>query len=211
MTDIAPTRNRKLFVSLIGGAVVGALMAGFGIELVESRFGEDVDPSRVVAALLGGSYLTMAIGVGAGAVIPTFGAHFLNAEDADELREQRAMLLPAALAMALWGAALLLLVFAEPPLAGNVEGIVAIILLAGGGLAAWQSHRVSDELFAQVNNESAAFGYHAIVLIGGGWAVAAYFDAVPAWAPLDWISLFYAVGLISAFVVAGRRGMLRLG
>ena len=211
MTETNPTRTRKLLLSMVGGAIVGALAAGFGMDMLTAELGDRADPSRLIAATLGGAYELMAIGVGAGVLVPALGAHFLNAEDAEELREQREMLIPAALAMALSGAAILLLAFAEPPMAGNPAGFGAIVLLAGGAVAAWQSHRVSDELFAQVNAEAAAFGYHAIVLVGGGGALAAYLGAVPAWAPLDWISLFYAVGLISAFVVAGRRGMLRLG
>ena len=201
---------RKLALPLATGFIVGVLGAVLGVELFEARLGPAPETSRVVAGAIGALYLCMAFGVGLGAASPALGAHFLNAEDADELREQRAMLLPSALAMGAWGLAIALLALAGAGLDRAAATLAALALIALGTVAAWRSHRRSDELWALLNGESASLSYGLVAVIGGGWAIAAHGGVVAAPRPLDWLSLFYAASLMAAFIVAGRRGLLRL-
>ena len=66
--------------------------------------------SASIAALVAVLYCVIALGILLGTANPGLGARFLNVEDADELREQKRVLMWSGAAMLLWGVALLALI-----------------------------------------------------------------------------------------------------
>ena len=203
---------RKLVVPLIAGGIAGIVSSMGVMAVMDGALGDDVSPSRMIAAVVGAVYVVIAIGVGVGAASPALGEKYLNTEDADEIREMRSMLMSSACAMTLWGVALIVLAMAAPegPIAAEIALAVSIVTLLTGGWFAWRAHKASDELFASLNLESTAWAYSFTALIGGGWMVGAHLEMIPALAPLDWLSLIYIVALVSSFIGAGRRGMLKV-
>ena len=217
MMTVAKEKNkipftRKLVIPLIAGGLAGFL-ASIGVtSFMDGWFGDDVSVSRTIAAVVGVLYMVIAIGVGVGAASPALGDKYLNTEDADEILEMRNMLMTSGAAMALFGAALILLAMAAPegPIAARFALIGSAALFVVGGWLGWRSHKASDELFTAVNLEATAWAYAGTVIIGGGWAVGAHLGFAAPFAPLDWVTMFYIVALASSFIASGRRGMLKL-
>lgn len=203
---------RKLVIPMIAGGLTG-FISSFAITYnMDGWFGETASLSRQIAAVVGGLYMVIAIGVGVGAASPALGEKYLNTEDAEEILEMRNVLLNSGAGMALWGAGLILLAFAAPdgPIPSMIALLVAVAMFAVGSWLGWRSHKASDELFVAVNMEATVWAYIGTVIIGGGCMVGAHLGLMPALAPLDWLTLIYVVGLASSFISTGRRGMLKV-
>ena len=207
MNDNAPRKGRKHLVGLAVGMTTGIVGAAAGIRLIESgRLGE-FGGSQVAAAAVGLVYLLTGMAVAAGLVSPNRGAQFLNVSDAEELREQRKLLGLSAFSMVLSALALFVLASAgvmQPSLALGL----AIALLAPTIVLGIAQRRLMDELLRQVSSEAGSAAFYLTMVFGGGWSVLAHLGFVPAAAPLDWITMFFAVALIAAFAAAGSRGLL---
>ena len=207
MNDNAPPKWRKHLVGLAVGMTTGIVGAAAGIRLIESgRLGE-FGGSQVAAAAVGLVYLLTGMAVAAGLVRPKLGAQFLNVSDAEELREQRKLLGLSAFSMVLSALALFVLASAgvmQPSLALGL----AIALLAPTIVLGIAQRRLMDELLRQVSSEAGSAAFYLTMVFGGGWSVLAHLGFVPAAAPLDWITMFFAVALIAAFAAAGSRGLL---
>ncbi|MEM8725806.1 MAG: hypothetical protein AAGE86_09835 [Pseudomonadota bacterium] len=202
---------RKLVIPLIAGGLIG-FISSFAITYnMDGWFSEAASLSRQIAAVVGGLYMVIAIGVGVGAASPSLGEKYLNTEDAEEILEMRNVLLNSGAGMALWGAGLILLAFAAPE--GPVPTMIALIgsaaMFTVGTWLGWRAHKASDELLVTVNMEATVWAYVATIVIGGGCMVGAHLQLMPALAPLDWLTLIYVVGLAASFISAGRRGMLK--
>jgi Na+/proline symporter len=201
---------RKIVIPALAGGVVG-FGASFGLmRFIDSDAVGGLGTSATVAALVGMLYCVIALGILLGIANPRLGARFLNVEDADELREQQRMLLWSGVAMLLWGIALLALALAGPD--GPVPPPVALAVGAGGlviGMALSVAvYRASDELMLAVNLEAGALTYALVLLVVGLWAMLAHLGYAAAPAPLDLLTLFYALVLVASFIAIGRRGML---
>lgn len=218
MTDTkieAAEKKRKLkktfFVLGLGGAsgFVGAMLV---IQLFESGSLPDLGASVEIAALAGLVYLLTAIAVVIGVVSPKAGASFLNVEDAEELREQRGMLAYSVIGMG--GAGIALIVVALAGTEGVIEPTVALgIYIALSVIAVWvslKSWKLQDELMRAVGNETAALSYYLLLGVGGTWALLAHLGYIAAPKPLDWLTMFWALLLLAAFIVIGRRGMMAM-
>lgn len=194
---------------LIGGAAGFVTVLGMA-RFIDSPVVGGLDASAGVAALVSAVYCIMAVGIFIGALKPQLGAHFLNVEDADDLREQRPVLIYSAAAAALWGVALLALALAAPsgPVSQNAALAVGAGGLVVGALLAVQSYRMSDELMLAMNLESAALTYGLVVLVLGMWSIFAHLGYATGPQPLDLLTTFYVLVLLATFIVAGRRGML---
>ena len=207
MNDNAPPKWRKHLVGLAVGMTTGIVGAAAGIRLIESgRLGE-FGGSQVAAAAVGLVYLLTGMAVAAGLLSPKLGAQFLNVSDAEELREQRMLLGLSAFSMVLSALALFVLASAgvmQPSLALGL----AIALLAPTIVLGIAQRRLMDELLRQVSSEAGSAAFYLTMVFGGGWSVLAHLGFVPAAAPLDWITMFFAVALIAAFAAAGSRGLL---
>ena len=212
--EIQQTKHKSFFKKTIVpvslGAIAGFLGAYGALQFIDSDMVGGLATSNGIAVMVAVIYVLTAIAVLVGLLSPMLGAKFLNVEDADELREQRALLLNSGIAMLLWGVSLGLLAFTGPngPLVGGPVLAGALAFMAVGLWFGWKSYRLSDELMSAVNTEATALSYYLTFAVLGTWAVLAHTDLVPAPAPLDLLTIFYVVALLASFVAAGRRGML---
>jgi hypothetical protein len=215
MSDVKSPAQGKLvrkvvIPALAGGAVGFGTAWGVG-ELIDGGFASGLTLSAEIALVAGALYLVMALGVLIGALRPGFGARYLNVEDADELRETRAMLVNSCIAMALWGGGLAALALAAPgPLAASTALAAGLAGFALGAVFAWRSWQASDELMTSVTREANSLTALFAFALLGGWGALAHAGYLPAPAPLDLLTTFFALGLVATFVVVGRRGMMRL-
>lgn len=209
--DKPKSKTRKMIVSLCVGGVAGFLAAMGFMELVESGTLGEFTTSQEIAGLVAIIYVLTALAVGVGLVNPALGARFLNVEDADELREQHRALSWSAGGMIALGLALLLAAVGTPggPVTATVvlAGVVALVGFAW--FAGSRQRRHTDELMKSVSGEATSAAFYLVVLIGGGWALLAHVDRAPAPAPLDWLTMFAGFLMLSCFIVAGKRGMLK--
>ena len=206
----APRWVRKLLIpALIGGMAGFAASAGI-MRFIDSSAVGGLGLSATLAALVGVLYCVIGFGIVIGTSSPGIGAKFLNVEDADELREQKRMLVLSGASMLLWGVSLLALSLAAPD--GPVPQVAA--LAVGGGtlvigiVLSVLVYRASDELMAAVNLEAGALSYGIVSLVVGLWAMLAHLGYAAAPAPLDLLTLFYVLALVASFIAVGRRGML---
>ncbi|KEO90377.1 hypothetical protein EH31_09820 [Erythrobacter longus] len=203
---------RKLALPLTLGGITGFALA-IGVGQFADGLGETgLSTSAEIATLIGAFYVLLSVFVGGGTMMPSAGAKLLNVEDADELREQRTMLLQSSYAMGLWGIALLFLA-----LSGSFEVLTPAISLAAAGVFyalgvyfVVRSYGASDELMMAVNREAGNWSYGLVFVFLGGWSALAHAGYIAAPAPLDVLSAFYAMVLIATFIAAGRRGMLKV-
>jgi hypothetical protein len=212
VTDPPRPKWRKMLYSTALGAAVGALGAWALMSLGDAGAFGELGGSEAAALAVGLIYLLVGLSIAAGLANPRHGARFLNVEDADELREQRSVLLGSALAMAAWGLALVLLAAAGPE--GSVSPGIA---LAGAGtllaitvvltLVVW---RFMDELMRSLSNEAGNMSFYLVALLGGCWAMLAHLGFVAAPAPLDWLTMLTGLMLLGSFIAVGRRGLLTM-
>lgn len=205
-----PRWVKKLLLPGLIGAVAGFAASAATMRLIDSGVIGGLGDSALIAALVGVLYLLTGAAVGLGVASPGVGARFLNVEDADELREQKRVLILSGGAMALWGVSLFTLALAAPD--GPVPQGVALLMgtggLAAGGVLSAAMYRACDELMRAVNLEAGALSYNLVLLVGGSWAMLAHLGFVTGPGPLDWLTLFYVLVLLASFIVVGRRGML---
>lgn len=210
LTPAAPRWVRKLLIpALIGGMAGFAASAGI-MRFIDSSAVGGLGLSATLAALVGVLYCVIGFGIVIGTSSPGIGAKFLNVEDADELREQKRMLVLSGASMLLWGVSLLALSLTAPD--GPVPQVAALAVGAGAlvvGIAlSVLVYRASDELMAAVNLEAGALSYGIVSLVVGLWAMLAHLGYAAAPAPLDLLTLFYVLALVASFIAVGRRGML---
>ena len=204
---------RRLILPLGGGALAGFIGASAFFTLVEIDGEGGLGASREIAGLIGVIYVLTGLMVLVGALNPAVGAKFLNVEDADELREQRNMLWLSGVAMALLGAALIVLAIAGAGefIPARVGAIAAVALIAVASVLSVRSRRYTDELQRALSSDATTTAFYLLFFIGGGWAMFAHLDMVADPAPLDWLSLFAGALLVAAFWQTGKRGLLMRG
>lgn len=205
-------RLKKTMFSLGLGAISGFVGATLVMQLLDSDSLADVGASVEIAVLVALVYLLIAIAVGVGVLSPKAGASFLNVEDADELEEQRSILGYSAIGMAGAGIALAVVALSGPD--GLVEPRLALgLYVVLSVLAVWvslKSWKLQDELMKAIGREAAGMSFYLVLLVGGTWALLAHLGFVAAPRALDWLSMFWALLLLAAFIVVGKRGMLMM-
>ncbi|KPQ21198.1 MAG: hypothetical protein HLUCCX21_07180 [Porphyrobacter sp. HL-46] len=203
---------RKLVIPALIGGVAGFAASFAMMRFIDSDSVGGLTESATIAALVGVLYVVISLGVLFGTVNPGLGARFLNVEDADELREQRRVLLYSGLGMLLWGVALLALALAAPD--GPLPQAAALVLGAGGlvvgSIMSALVYRACDELMLAVNLEAGALTFGLVLLVVGFWAMLAHLNYVAGPQPLDLLTLFYVLVLVASFIAIGRRGMLTI-
>lgn len=203
---------KKLLIPMLCGGVAGFLMA-VGVFSFTDGIGETgLSNSAEIAVLSGAFYVLLGTFVGAGTLLPKAGSRLLNVEDADEIREQRGMLLLSSYAMALWGVALVVLALggAGALIAPGAALAIAFVCYAAGAYLSVRACAHSDELMMAVNRESALWSLSLVFILLGGWSALAHAGFTESPGPLDILTAFYVTSLIAAFIAAGRRGMLNL-
>ena len=212
MQNTAETKPKwgKFALPVLAGAVCGFLGTGVMLGADEAGLFGKIGDSGTVAMLVGMIYILMATAVAVGVASPSFGARFLNIEDADELRETRKSLISGAIGMLALGALLIIIVLGgEGSLLNPVPALVlAVVLLGVGVLASFISMRLADELMSAVSREAAAIAYYSCFACIGGWAMLAQLGFAAAPEMLDVLTLFLALVLLATFWAAGRRGLL---
>jgi len=200
---------RTILLRMALGGVVGYCAAAGMLYLIKGPLG-GLGKSETIAALVAVIYAVNGLAVSLGTASPSIGARFLNVEDAEELREQKKVLMLSGVSMVLWGIGLFALSLGAP--GGPLAQTVALALGTGGlligTLLSIPAYRASDELMRAISLEAGALSFGLVMLIGGGWAMLAHLGYTAAPAPIDWLSLFYALILIASFIAVGRRGML---
>jgi hypothetical protein len=205
---------RKLVLQLVIGFGLGGLTGFGGAYLVDhvlvSGGLEAVPVSSGAAMFVAVIYLLFGAFVLAGLINPKLGAKVLNVEDADEIAEQKAMLVNSGLAMVLCGAALAALALAAPvgPLGAAAALVIGMGGLLGGLWFGWQAYRGADELMLAVNLEAGALTYSLVFVVLGGWGMLAHLGYVAGPQPLDLLTACYVLVLAATYIVIGRRGML---
>ena len=168
--------------------------------------------SREIALLVALVYGLTAAAVLFGLASPKVGAKFLNVEDAEELREQRAMLGWSGAGMLCWTGVLVVLAlggegFPIPPVAAIV---IAGLLVAVSVVTTMIQWRHTDELMRDLSRESAAMAFYLLMLLGGGWAALGHLGLATGPAFLDWWTMAAAVILVAVYWKSARRGMLEM-
>lgn len=211
MNDKPKSKTRKMIVALVVGGVAGFFTAMGFMQLVKTGALGEFSASQEIAGLVGIIYVLTAISVGVGLVSPSLGARFLNVEDADELREQHRMLTWSAVGMVALGAALVIAAIGTPggPLSATAVVLTVAALVALAWFAGVRQRRHTDELMASVSIAATSTAFYLMFLIGGSWSLLAHVNLVAAPMPLDWLTMFAALMLVSCFIVAGKRGMLK--
>jgi len=207
------TWPRKTLFRLVTGGMAGFVGANVMMALIDGPVVGGLEDSAAIAALVGFLYGLMGIGVLVGSAMPRAGAAFLNVEDADEIREQKQMLLYSGVSSLLWGGALIVLALAAPD--GPIPQATALIVAAGflviGTALCVPIYRAADELMLAVMREGGSLGGWLMFAVIGSWAAFAHLGYVPGPQPLDLLSLLYALMLAASFIVIFRRGMVRGG
>lgn len=213
-TQIKPSGPywRKQIVQLLGSGLIGFLLVFSMLKTTEGSIAGDLTGSQLFAILIGALYFAMGLFVGAGTLVPKTGSKVLNADDPEELHEQRGVLLYSSGSMMAWGAALAVLGLTGDR--GPFGAILALVIASAGIFAglywAWVAYCRSDELMKAVNLEAGALSSFMTLAILGAWAALAHLGFAPAPAPLDLVSGLFALFLVATFIVTGRRGLLRL-
>ncbi|WP_340587117.1 hypothetical protein [Erythrobacter alti] len=203
--------KKTVFAMLLGGVV--GFLGSFGLmQLADSGALGSLDASREIAALVGMLYVVTAAAIGFGLMSPTAGAKFLNVEDPEELREQKGMLGNSALGMATAGVALMVLAIAAPagPIGQGAALAVFAVLMLVAVITSIASMKKQDELMKAVGSEAGAMTYYLLLLVGGTWSLLAHLGFIAGPQPLDWLTMFWALMLLGAFIVTAKRGMLTM-
>ncbi|WP_271077101.1 hypothetical protein [Aurantiacibacter sp. MUD61] len=218
MTEVdhdAAEKKRKLkktAFALSMGALTGFLGAMAVLRIMDSEDFAGASQSVEIASLVGMLFLVIGLMVGLGTLNPKAGAKVLNVEDEEELREQRQQLLYSSVAMALAGIALIVVAHAgstgtiDPAIALGTYVVCSVISV----FVSFKSRQHSDELMRAVSTETASLSFYLVVLIGGTWALLAHLQYVAGPAPLDWLTMFWSLMLLAAFMVIGKRGMMTM-
>jgi hypothetical protein len=208
-TKIGPKGKQAL--RMAAGAVAGAGSVVLFMETIgKGRLASD-DPGVIVALVAGLIYGVMSLFVGLGALAPRQGALFLNVEDEEEIREERASLLPSSAAGLLFALFLLVLAMApeaEPGADRTLWLAAAASCLAGAVTIAVLTRDKGDELMRQLALEAGAHTFNAALLIACIWGMLAQLGYTPWLSPLGLIGGLSLLYLAAIFRLVGKKGLM---
>ncbi|MFN5783937.1 MAG: hypothetical protein ACK442_12850 [Novosphingobium sp.] len=207
------TYSRKQFGKMALQAVIGGVAGFASIHFaMQSSMMDGVveEPGALALAAVALVYLLMGLFVGLGSLNAGIGAKVLNVADAEEVEDQRAVLLgSAAVFIALGGSALLVVIAAVngavPPRLAAASQTTARFVAGAITLLQWRRY---DELTRTVSAESSSISLAVLGIVLIGWALLAEFGSGVSLDPLGVMALLPATTLGSTFIAAGRRGML---
>ncbi len=219
-----PKRVRRFALTLLMWAAIGGAVGYFlkplartlgwnlsALDLwMDAVFG---DASLLVAGALAVLYVVGGLVGFALVYLPQLAMNDSGLGGREDLIEQRISYLWQSVAMTALGLALLALVLAEPLQILAPQASLAIFALSiAVAIYAYRNvWRTFDELMRSMTREAAMFGYFAMAAIGGGWAALDQLGFVAGPQSLDWLSLFWAMGIASSLWAASKRGMIEIG
>ena len=161
---------QRLGKPLVIGGVAGFVGAYGLLTMLDGSLVGGLEPSREIALMVALIYLLTGAGVLVGVIRPSLGGQFLDVEDADELREQRAMIgYSGAGMMALAGA---LAVAALAGSGGPIPSLIAVLafttLIGLACVTTAYQVRHMDELMLDVSRRSTGAAFYLLFIIGGG-------------------------------------------
>lgn len=205
-----PVSLRKIgnfaLVNVVAAILLVAAIWGLGTPTGKAALSA-MGLSERIALAIGGIYLAMGVMMlGARAAV-----RFMDAEQADDFREQSGMFITAAAVMALWGTALIVLALAAPGgvVTPSAALVVTLTLVAASGVLSIMQWRRMDELSRTLSIECGNWSLYLLLIAGGGWAMLAHLGFVTGPAPLDWLTMLFALMLVASFIATGRRGLLQ--
>jgi hypothetical protein len=199
----------KFMGSIIAGAFVGGVGTGVLLRQIDNGALGQVSGHHQAAMLVAMIYIVTGLFIAVGVIKPSFGAKFLNVEDADEINEHRKMHGYSCVGMLCFGGILALAALVEPVDIARGMALAACVALAAIlVLVSWLQGGLADELMKAVSRQSAEMAFYLVLLVGGGWSVLAVLGFAPAPVPLDWLTMMSALLLLAAFGVCAARGML---
>ena len=215
LTNEAADKSRRMRKTLIAaslGAASGFAATFFFLGMIDGGTLPDLGVSREIAALVAILFLLMGAIIGFGLVTPKYGAKVLNVEDAEEIGEQRSQLLQSAIAVLVSGIVLMVLALSAP--VGPIPREIALgVLVLGCAITAYCSHvarKEQDELMREVGKDCSVVALYLMFAVGGLWVALAHLEYVTPPAPIDWLTMFWGLTLLAAFIVTGRRGLLTM-
>jgi MFS family permease len=197
---------------MAAGAVVGYTVGGYLASNRIALWGGEPQWSVLAALFVALIMAVTAVLVLAGLIKPSVGSRFLNVEDAEELIEQRALLVASGLGIVAMAAILVLLAFADSvggPLPAAVVALACALLAVVLVVAARRQHGLSDELMRETSRDAGNHAFTVMAGLGGIWAIAAHLGYLSAPQPLDWLTVAAVATLAGAIVAAGKRGLLK--
>lgn len=202
--------DRPLWQRITFGVVVGA-----GSALMLFSVAGDIsrafrDPGFMLAVIAGLCYCLMGTIVGAGLLAPKAGARFLNVDNAEEIKDERAKLWPSAVSCILVGLFFLALAFARTSLpVGHtaLPATLAVCAVTVTALTIATRHRW-DELTRRMSIEASALTLHLAFVLFGGWAVVAHLGFVGWMSPLAFLAGLALLMLVAIFWVGARKGLM---
>ena len=205
---------RKPAIQMILGALTGAAVT-YALLTAVGRSGFDLDdPARVVALAAGIVFALMGLFVALGVVAPGPGAHLLNVEDADELREQRRPLWRGSIIMLLVGTVMLALALAAVEgssgiIGRDAAGYLVAACIAGIAILSYAGRNDQDELMRAVAREASALAMHLTLILFGLWAALAHLGRLAWIEPLGLLAGLLVIELGAIMWVSARKGLLR--
>ena len=208
------SKTRKTLIRMGIGAIAGASVTYAVLAMVEKSGFDMDDPARLAALGAGIIFALMGVIVGLGTLAPRSGAHLLNVEDADELREQRRPLSRGSLVMLLIGGAMIAVSLAAVGggagmLSREAAAIAVVAAIVGVAGLSIVGKGENDELVQAVGTEAAAAAMYVVLTIFGLWAALAHLGYLAWIEPLGMLAALLVVQLVAAFWVCGLRGLLR--
>lgn len=201
-------KMRVMIFRMLAGAVVGGVASFLFFRFVGEPNMDLRNPTVLAAAGCGIVYLLIGLMVALGVAAPKTGAHFLNVEDAEELREERHKIGTSSIACILIGILVLVLAASGGAIGSQTALVVAAACLAGIIAVTVAGAKRYDELTRQLGQEASAWGFYATLVVLGGWAALAHLGFVAWISPLGFVALSISLQLLTAFIAVGRRGML---
>ena len=203
--------TRQYLTKMLAGAVFGAASTALFLYFVGEDRLDRASLSSMIAVIAGLSYFLMGLAVGFGAIAPGTGARFLNVEDADELREERAKLTPSAIACALIG--IFFLVLALAPVGADADARNIVLVIASACIAGVVLITVrmgsSDELIRQIGLEASTWTLNAALVIIAIWATLAHLGYAGWVEPLGLIAGAALLHLCAIFWISTKKGLMR--
>lgn len=211
IATIRDNRRPGRFVRALIGAVVGYAGVSLLFRVAGPALPSPIAPDAIVALGVACIYLLMGLFVGLGTLLPKAGAKVLNVADAEELRDERKLLVMSAICSILLGVALLALALAGA--GGGVLSPTGALAITGGALllstvAYWWGGRGQDEYRRLVNAETSQVALFLSFILFGGWAVLAQLGYATMFTPLGFLSGMLGLVLLAAFWIIFRRGMI---